>query len=161
VPAAVIGVALAVGQLLAVPGALLMPVLAGRYGVFRTVVTALLALIGFQAALALLPYTPTAILAFVGTYVSFGMTSPAFLLYCQESVARQWRSVVSGFTSMAWSLGTAGLLFGGGYIVAFFGATGWLFLAGAATGLVGLLVFYAYFRMPRGEQVITTERVPL
>jgi predicted MFS family arabinose efflux permease len=152
---ATIGLAMALGQLMAVPGSLLTPALVGRYGSFRTVIVALAALVGCQVGLAAFPRPLTAALAFVGTYVAFGAASPAFMVYCQEAVAPSWRPVMTGSTSMAWGLGAAGLIFGGGYIVA---AVGYrvLFLTGAAMGLIGLLVFGAYFRTPRGEYARST-----
>ena len=149
-PAAAIGATVAVGQLMAVPGALLMPILTKRWGGFRTVVATLLALVAGQVALAMFPTRVTAVLAFVGLYVAFGMASPAFMLYCQEAVAPEWRSVLMGFTSMSWGLGTAALIFGGGYIAVGMGYRT-LFLTGAAMGLLGVLVFAGYFRKPRGE----------
>jgi MFS family permease len=105
----------------------------------------------------MLPYPAAASIGFIGAYAAFGMTSSGFLLYTQGVVSPAWRTVIMGFTSMSWCLGTAALIFGGGFIAASLGYRV-LFLTGAGMGLVGLLVFHGYFRTPRGHYAKSSER---
>jgi hypothetical protein len=61
---------------------------------------------------------------------------------------------MSGAMNMAGGLGGAAMAFGGGYVIARAGFRP-LFLAGACTMAAGALIFYVYFRLPRGELAST------
>ena len=87
---------------------------------------------------------------FVGISLIFGAAYPSYIVYTQEIVSQEWRAVMAGCCATAWGLGTSVFLFGGGYIAA---AIGYRSLFGIAMvmSFLSVIVFYLYFRKPRGE----------
>ena len=145
-----IGALSAAGQLLSVPAALSAPLLTARWGKVRT-----FALVSLGAALSLLPlaFIPhwgAAGLGFMGMTALFWIADPTFMVYHQEIVAPGWRPTASGAVNMALGLSFSAMALGGGYLI---GALGYrsLFLTGAGVTAAGALLFWAYFRVPRGE----------
>jgi MFS family permease len=142
-----IGTLAALAQLLALPAALAMPLLADRIGTGKT------ALFGSVArALCLLPMAFFAHWlavggGYIGVTVLASFARPASIAFQQACVRPRWRTAMSGATGMASGLGFAAAALGGGYLVAAVGYRG-LFLAGTAVSLVGVLVFWACFVAP-------------
>lgn len=64
---------------------------------------------------------------------------------------------MAGATTMAFGVGVAVMAFGDGYLIVLLGYR-MLFLAGVLLTVAGAVLFFAYFRTPRMEQVRT--RVP-
>ncbi len=60
------------------------------------------------------------------------------------------RALMNGATNMTLGLSWSAMSLGGGYIAAGLGYPT-LFLTGAAVTVAGALLFWAYFRVPRGE----------
>jgi MFS family permease len=145
-----IGALVAVGKLLAVPAALLTPLLIARWGKERAVVLGSLALALSILPLALLPHWSAAGLGYVGVSACFAITTTIIRVYSQELVSPAWRSAMSGALMMGAGLSASAIASGGGYLIAAVGYSG-LFLIGAGLTVVGALVFWACFRVPRGE----------
>ena len=61
-----------------------------------------------------------------------------------------WRALMNGARNMAFGLSLSVASLGGGYIVTAMGYPS-LFLSGSLVTTVGALLFWGYFRVPRGE----------
>jgi MFS family permease len=140
----------AAGQLLAVPAALAAPLLIARFGLGRTIVLGNLGIAFCLLPLAFIPLWGAAGLGYMGVIVLLSITVPAFGIYHQEIVPIRWRTVMSGAATMAigvsWSITTLV----GGFVITNLGYQRFFFVAAALTASGGLL-FWAYFRVPRGE----------
>ena len=144
-----IGLIYALIQITSLPFTLAMPVMAARLGAFR--------LINLSALATALSVLPMAIphwiavsLGRFGTYAFSGVSDAALSVYQMEIVPPRWRSTIAGATATTFGLAWAAIAYGGGYMIA---AVGYptLFVASGAVSVVGTLVFWAYFRVPRGE----------
>ena len=146
VPTVTIGAIMAFGQLLAIPGALLMPLIAERWGRERTVVLGLVGMALFMIPLALVPHWSAAGLGYMGMVGLAAMSTPAIIIYTQEMVPQAWRTTMSGVGSMALGIGLAWTAIGGGYIIAGFGFASlhWL---GALLAALGAVLFAGYLSM--------------
>jgi len=149
-PTAQIGVLSAAGQLLAVPAALATPLLMTRWGKERTFVLASLGMAISLLPLALIPHWGAAGLGLMGLMALGSIARPIITVYQQEIVSPSWRAVMSGATTMAAGLSWSAMAFGGGYLITALGYRS-PFLAGAGLTVAGALLFWAYFRVPRGE----------
>jgi MFS family permease len=145
-PTVMIGTMIAVGQLLAIPAALLMPLMAARWGRERTIVLSLVGMALFMVPLAQIPYWGAAGLGYMGVVGLAAMANPLLVVYTQETVPLAWRSTMSGVLSMANGVGLAWTAIGGGYIIAGFGFASlhWL---GALLAALGAMLFAAYLSM--------------
>jgi predicted MFS family arabinose efflux permease len=145
-----IGTLAAAGQLLAVPAALAMPLLAGRWGIRRTFALGSLGIALSLLPLASIPLWGAAGLSFMSLVALASIRRPAFMVFSQEIVSARWRAAMSGATSMAVGLSFSIVSLCGGFIITSLGYSS-LFLAGAGITAAGVLLFWAYFRVPRGE----------
>jgi predicted MFS family arabinose efflux permease len=102
--------------------------------------------------LALIPHWGAAGLGFMGVAALFSMTTAPIRVYSQEIVSPGWRAAMSGALMMGAGLSASAMALGGGYAIATLGYRS-LFLAGAGLTAAGALLFWAYFRVPRGELV--------
>jgi len=150
VPTAQIGALSAAGQLLAVPAALATPLLMTRWGKERTFVLGSLGMALSLLPLALIPHWGAAGLGLMGMMALGSIARPANTVYHQEIVSPGWRAAMSGATTMAAGLSWSAMAFGGGYLITALGYRS-LFLTGAGLTVAGALLFWAYFRVPRGE----------
>jgi MFS family permease len=150
VPTARIGLLSAIGQLVAAPAAMVAPILMRRCGKERTYVGASLGIAACSLPLALVPHWGAAGLGFMGVMALTAITRPAITVYQQEIVSPGWRAIMSGATTTAAATSWAAMAFGGGYIIASLGYRA-VFLIGAGLTTIGALLFWAYFRTPRGE----------
>lgn len=144
-----IGTLTAVGQLMAVPAAALMPIVATRLGNARTYITFLCGTSLCLLPLGLVPWIPVAGLAFVGVVTTSAIAMPLFTMHSQGAVPERWRSLMSGaaFTFMGCGWALTALL--GGYAIERYGyAT--LFLGAAVTTAAGAVLFALHARTPRG-----------
>jgi predicted MFS family arabinose efflux permease len=144
-PSSLIGAVPAVSQLVSVPAALVAPVLVRRLGRGRTVTLGTPGVACGLLPLALIPQWAAGGLGFVAARTMASIMFPVFAVYYQEVVPLRWRTVASGAVSMAFGLRSAGMAFGGGYII---GATGYrsVFLLGAVLAALAALVFWAALR---------------
>jgi predicted MFS family arabinose efflux permease len=138
-----IGTLLAIAQLLAVPAALLTPLLAARWGNGRVLLWGTVAVALSLLPLALIPHWIAAAVGFISLIVLVSVTRPVFIVYTQEAVARPWWSVMSGATTMTVGLSWGVSAFGGGYMITSVGYSG-LFLTGALLTAAGALLFGIY-----------------
>ena len=145
-----IGALSAAAQLLAVPAALLTPVMVARWGDRRTILFGALGMALSTLPLALIPRWGAAGL---GVMVEFGWSGswiPAIQAYSQQMVSPAWRAAMSGAVLMAAGLGISAMAFGGGYVIAAWGYPAAFLLGGGLTA-AGMLLFWLYTRVPRGE----------
>jgi len=149
-PTALIGVLVATGRLLACMAALAMPILVARWRTYGATLWGYLGVALSILALALIPHWASAGLGFMGVMVMIYIADPAFQIFSQELVLPQWRSTMNGAMHMAGGAGGAATLLVAGYVIAGMGYQ-IFFLIGAGLTAVGSLVFWAYFRVPRGQ----------
>lgn len=144
---ATIGIIFAAIQLASVPASLAMPLLAQRWGTYRTVVWTSLGSAISMLPLALIPHWAAATFGRLGVYALSSLSDPALSVYQMEAVHPRWRGVMSGISSMALGLSWTALAFSGGYMIAALGYRA-LFLLAAALNVGGTLLFWACFRGP-------------
>ena len=150
VPTSLIGTLMAAGQLLAVPAALTVPLFTGRFGNHHTVVLSAICTPAMLIPMAFLPHWIPAGFCFMNIVALASIRRPAFVVYNQEIVSPRWRATMSGASSMMAGIGYSVIAMGGGYIISTVGYHA-LFLTSAAFTALGTLIFWAYFRTPRGE----------
>jgi MFS family permease len=150
VPTAQIGVLAAVGQLLAVPAALATPLLMIRWGKERTIVISSLGMALSCLPLALILHWSAVGFSYMLLMALASIARVVITVFHQELVAPSWRGTISGATTMAAALSWAVMAFGGGYLITTLSYSS-VFLTGAGLTVAGTLLFWAYFRVPRGE----------
>ncbi len=150
-PTATIGLLVAVGQLLAIPAALLMPLLIGRWGRERTIGLATAGMALSLIPLALVAHWLVAALSYMTLIALAAIARPAFLVYSQESVPAGWRATMSGAVAMANGVSMGGMAIGGGYLIAGLGYTT-LFGLGATLAAAGAF-FFAVFLTGAGRRL--------
>ena len=143
-----IGVLSAVGRLLSIPTALIVPLLTVRWGSGRTAAWASLGTAFSMLPLVLISHWGAAGLGYIGTIALTSIRYPAFLVYTMESVSPGWRGTMSGAGEMASGLSFSAMALGGGYIIAAFGYRSF-FLTGASLTVVGTLSFLIHLRLQR------------
>jgi MFS family permease len=143
-PAAQIGLLLAVAQLVAAPAALVTPHLAERWGQGRTFAVGSVAMAFSLLPLALVPHWAAAGLGYLGLVVTASVSRPAINVLQMEIVAPRWRPAIAAAASTAAGISLAAVGFGGGLVITNAGYSV-LFLIGAGCTLVGTLIFWLYF----------------
>lgn len=140
-----IGLLSALGRLLAVAGALLVPVLARRWGNLNVVVWACLGTAVSFLPLALMPHWTAAGAGFIGVVGLSALRYPAFIVYAMELVSPEQRGMVAGSGEMASGLIFAVIALGGGYWITAYGFQT-LFLLASVLSAIGAVSFWVYFR---------------
>jgi MFS family permease len=150
VPTALIGAVSAMAQLMGVPAALMAPLLAARWGNHRVIVLGTLGTALCMLPLALIPLFPAVGLGFVSATVMFFVTTGPVRVFGQELVAPRWRTAMASSFMLGAGLAYSAMSLAGGYVIV---AVGYRFLFLMASGLIatGAVLFWAYFRVPRGE----------
>jgi MFS family permease len=154
-PTATIGLLSAMGQILAVPAALVVPLLVARWGKNHIFVLASIGIALSLLPLALIPHWSAAGLGFIGMMALASIARPVITVYQQEVVSPGWQPAMSGATTMAASLSFGMMAFTGGYLISALGY-GSLFLSGAGLTTIGALLFWTYFRGHHGKLNIHT-----
>ena len=150
-----IGLLLAVGQVAAAPAALVAPALAARAGKVAVIVaTGLLTAVGL-VILAAIPHWVAAGIGFTLVVGLRAITQSVSAVMHMEIVPAHRRSVTSGVIAMAMGLGFMSISFGGGFLIPSIGFPAFHLLAAAITA-AGALIFWLYFRLPRGEYRAST-----
>lgn len=145
-----IGLLTAIGQLLAGPAALFAPAFVSRLGKEPTIVNATLGIAASLFLMAFVPHWAAAGIGFMGVIAMLSIVRAVANVVQMEIVPAGWRGVASGIISTAMGMGFSSMALGGGYLAATVGYAPLFFAAGiAVTG--SALVFWAYFRVPRGE----------
>ena len=145
-----IGALSAAGLLVSVPVALATPMLVARWGNRRVIAWGSLGIALSLLPLALIPHPGAAGIGYMGVTVLFSLTTGPFRLFGLELVSPRWRLAMSGAMMMGVGLSITAMTLGGGYAIAALGYRA-LFLGAAGVSVVGALLFWAYFRVPRGE----------
>jgi len=146
VSTAQIGSLLAFAQLLAVPSALMAPALVRRWGKERLMLWGT-----FGVAVSLLPmafitdWRATAV-GLLGILLLTSVSRGPFMIYIQEVVEPQWRSLISGATTMTFGLSWFTTALSGGYIIATLGYRQ-LFLVGALLNVAGGLLLWSFLAL--------------
>ena len=150
VPTALIGTVTAIGQVLAIPAALAAPLLTTRLGNGRSYALTALLMSLVLLPLALIPAWPAAAFSYIGLTSLISLARPAVIVHQQSLVPVEWRSTMAGVTQMGVSIGASGVAYLGGYLA---GTAGYraVFLMGSVLVFAGAALFWAYFRVPRGE----------
>ena len=150
VSTALIGAVWAAGRLVSVPAALATPLAVARWGNARTVIWGSLGLALCMLPLALVPQWAVAGAAFVGISSLFAMTTGPIRVFSQEIVTPGWRSAMSAAMNIGVGMSIAAMSLWGGYAIAVVGYRS-LFLVAAGLTVAGALLFWLFFRVPRGE----------
>lgn len=150
VSTATIGVLMSASRLLAVPAALMTPILVHRLGNARVTLLASLALSLCLLPLAFSSWWPVAGLGYMSTIAFTSVRYPAFTVYTMEITPSGWRATMSGAGEMAAGLSFAIIAFVGGLIIATHGYT-LLFLAGSLLSVVGALILWLFMRFTRTQ----------
>lgn len=150
VSTALIGALTAAGQLLSVPAALAAPLLVARWGNVRTVFWGTMGMALCTLPLALVPQWAVAGVGFISSTAFFAMTTGPIRVFSQELVASGWRATMASAFMMGagFAFSVASLV--GGYAIVTLGYN-LLFLVGAGLITAGGFLFWACFRVPRGE----------
>ena len=133
------------GQLLAVPAALLMPLLAARMGINSTYIGSTLGMGLSLLPMAFVPGWGTAAIGYMGVIALLSISRPSIVAIQMESVSPGWGTMLAGTTSAAVGLGWAIASFAGGFLITSFGYSS-IFLGGAAVTVAGALVYWLYLR---------------
>jgi MFS family permease len=157
VSTALIGSLSAAGQLLAVPSALIAPLLVARAGNTRTVFWGTLGMAVCLLPLALVPHWAPAGLGLISSTTLFSATVGPIRVFSQELVAPRWRASMASAFMMGAGLAFSAVSLLGGYAIAAFGYQT-LFLIAAGLMACGGIFFWWYFRVPRGE--LASESLP-
>jgi predicted MFS family arabinose efflux permease len=147
VSTAAIGAIFAAIQLVSVPVSLSMPLVAQRWGSYRTIIWASLGSAVGMLPLALFPHWAAAAFGRLGVYALSALSDPALSVYQMETVHPRWRATMSAVSSTALGLSWTAFSFAGGHMIAALGYRT-LFLLAAALTVLGTLLFWAYFRAP-------------
>ena len=147
-----IGVLSAIGRLLSIPTALIVPLLTRRWGNGHTAAWA-----SFGTAISMLPlilisHWSAAGLGFIGVLALTSIRYPTFLVYTMEVVSPARRGTMSGAGEMASGLSFSAMALGGGYIIESLGYRSF-FLTGASLTVIGTLSFLIHLHLQRRQSV--------
>jgi MFS family permease len=157
VSTALIGALSAAGQLLAVPSALMAPLLVARAGNVRIVSRGTLGMAVCLLPLALVPHWALAGLGLISSTALFSATVGPIRVFSQELVTPRWRASMASAFMMGPGLAFSAVSLLGGYAIAALGYQT-LFLVAASLMAGSGIFFWRYFRLPRGE--LTSESLP-
>ena len=141
-----IGVLSAIGRLLSIPTALIVPLLTRQWGTGHTAAWASLGTAISMLPLILISHWSAAGLGFIGVLALTSIRYPTFLVYTMEVVSPARRGTMSGAGEMASGLSFSAMALGGGYIIEALGYRS-LFLTGAILTVVGTLSFLIHLRI--------------
>jgi MFS family permease len=150
VPTPLIGGLAAAGQILAVAAAIAAPALAARWGRTRTIVIGSLGMIVALLPLALIPHWLAGGLGCTLLIAMGSIRRSVWILFQQELVAPRWRVTINSVLTATFGVSTAIIAMGGGQLITALGYRPLFLTAAGLTGL-GTLLFWAFFRKPRGE----------
>jgi MFS family permease len=153
----IIGALTAIGQLLAVPAALVAPLLVARWGNARTILWGAMGMALCVLPLALVPRWTMAGLGFAASNVLFSTTAGPFRVFSQELVAPRWQVTMASAYMMGAGLSISASSLVGGYVIANLGYRALFFIAIGMMAIAAFL-FWFWFRMPRGE--LASQPVP-
>ena len=148
-----IGTLAAIGQLVAVPMALVTPLLLSRWRNGPTIIRGALGVACCLLPMALIPLTGAVSLGYVGVLAMATLWRTPITVYRMEIVSPRWRALMSGATNMSMGLSWALMGLVGAYIAENVGY-GSVFLLAAILTTLGTLLFWFFNRVPRGEYAL-------
>ncbi len=159
-PTGLIGALIGLGKLVAIPMALALPFLAGRYGLFRVTAASMAGMALGVLLIVTVPHWAMAGAGYILWSSFFALCNASFGIFSNELVAPRWRPTMSGMSGTLISLGMATATYGGGYVIESRGYRT-LFFLGAAVSAVALGIFCIRFRHSRAAlaQAEATEGV--
>lgn len=157
-PTASIGVLAAVGQLLAAPAALAMPLAAARWGHRRVFLWGAVGMALSLLPLATVPHWGAAGLGYMAMMALVSLTRPAMGIYMMAIMPVTWRTTISGVYTMAIGLSWSIIALGGGYLIAWVGYQPFFLLSALLTGLGALL--FGWQQQERVEQSLAAISAP-
>ncbi|MDE0043081.1 MAG: MFS transporter [Candidatus Poribacteria bacterium] len=140
-----IGLVIAFGRLLAVPAALVIPLLTSRWGNGGISLWSSLGSAISLIPLALVPHWGAASLGFAAVMALASIRYPTFMIYTMEVVSPEQRGVASGAGEMAAGGSFAFMALSGGYLITVLGYHS-LFLTGAILTSIGTFIFWVNFK---------------
>ena len=135
-----IGLIIAIGHIMGVPGALLMPKLVRHAGGGNTTLLGFLGASLMMLPLALIPHWAAAGVALVVLNALGAIVEPAFSMFSLILVRDSWRPTMAGVTITSGSASYGFISLAGGYVIAGPGFA-FFFLAAGALSLLGVAVF--------------------
>jgi len=149
-----IGTIAAIGRLLGVPTALIVPSLIKRWGKGNVVIWGSLATAACLLPMALVEHWLAAAIGFIGMLAMTSIRFTAFVVYILELVPKVQQSVMIGSGEMAAGFSFAIMALGGGIILSLFTFRD-LFLVGASLTALGTLVFWLHFRTVKTKRKVS------
>jgi MFS family permease len=153
---ALIGSLYALAQLLAVPAALVAPLLVARWGTQRIILSGLLGIAICTVPLALVPHWAVAAISFVSSTAFFFVSIGPTRLYSQELVAPRWRATMAAAFMLGAGVGFSGAGWVGGRLISSVGYQP-LFLVGAGLAAASAVLCWLLFRLLRGDPTRTSD----
>jgi MFS family permease len=138
-PTATIGTLAAIGQLLAAPAALTMPLFAGRWGHRRVFQWGMYGMALSLLPLALIPHWSAAGLGYMLMRALVSLTRPALSVYVMENIPVAWRATASAISTMSIGLCWSAISLGGGYMITALGYPPFFFISAILTGAGAVL----------------------
>jgi MFS family permease len=145
-----IGLLASIGQLLSVPGPLLVPILAARWDRRHVVIGAALGSALSVVLLALVPHWAAAGVGYAGSAAFMMMWFCVVFPYSLSLVPARCQGTMSGAGNLATGLNSSIVSLAGGFIIAGLGFRSLFLISGAVT-VLGVVIFWAYFHGRRGE----------
>jgi MFS family permease len=149
----VIGMLAAIGQLVAVPMALVTPLLIARWCNVPTVIRAALGIACSLLPMALIPRAGAVSLGYIGVLAMSSIWRTPITVYRMEIVSPRWRALMSGASNMSLGASWAVMGLGGAHMAQSVGY-GSVFLVGAILTTSGTMLFWFFNRVPRGEYAL-------
>ena len=132
-PTTRIGLLVAIGQLVAAPAALLMPVAAKRWGHRRVFLWGTLGIAVGMVPLALIPRWTAAGFGYMAVIALVSLTRPAVMVYLMEIMPQELRTTMSGVYTMAMGLSWSAVALGGSRLITSLGYPAFFLAAAACT----------------------------
>ena len=154
VSTSVIGTITALGRLLGVPTALIVPSLITRWGKGNVVIWGSLSTALCLLPLALVEHWLAAAIGFISMLALTSIRYTAFVVYILELVPKVQQSMMIGSGEMAAGFSFAMMALGGGIILSLFTFRD-LFLVGAGLTILGTVVFWIHFRVSKVKRKTT------
>ena len=151
VPTSQVGLLSGLAQLVAVPAALVTPVLVLRWGNRAIGIAAALGTAAALVPMALLRHPAGVGAGFMGVMAMASIRRPAMLVFAMELVPPAWHAQMSGANTMAVGLSWFGIALLGGYLIVAFGYAS-VFLVSALLTAAGAVAYWLYFGPLRRQQ---------
>jgi len=147
-----IGTYWAAGHCISVAAALFSPYLCRKWGIVNVVLIGAFGMVTSLLFLSWFPNPLVAGIAFMGIIAFAAIRRPAYTVHHQELVTPVWRPAMAGATSFSAGSSESTMAILGGYTITSLGFSS-LFQTGALMTAFGAILFWFYFRHPRGARI--------